>query len=120
MTTIATRRPSVGILGPPVLWSLHFLLVYSYVSLACIWGWGAVTWLGVGVIEWGVALATVVIGAAIAALGLLAWRDRGDPPGDMPQDRQHFLAWVAAWSGGLFLAATLLVGLPTLARPSCY
>ena len=119
----ATRRPSVGILGPPVLWSVHFLFVYVFVSLACLWSWGddGAAWLGVGVIEWVVALATVLFGAAIATLGVRAWRERAAAPrDDVPPSRQRFVARVGALQAALFLAATVSVGLLTLPRPSCY
>lgn len=120
----ATRRPSVSIVGPPVLWSVHFLFVYVFVSLACLWGWGGgdgTAWLGVGVIEWVVALATVLFGAAIGALGVQAWRERAATPrDDVPPSRQRFVARVGALQAALFLVATVFVGLLTLPRPSCY
>ena len=119
--TVTTRRPSVGIVGPPVLWSVHFVFVYSFVSLACLWGWGGVTLLGVGVIGWVVALATILVAAAIAVLGLRAWRETAAPVrDDAPVHRQRFSARLAALISGLFLVSTLLVGLPTLVLPPCH
>ena len=119
--TVTTRRPSVGIVGPPVLWSVHFVFVYSFVSLACLWGWGGVTLLGVGVIGWVVALATILVAAAIAVLGLRARRETAAPVlDDAPLHRQRFSARLAALISGLFLVSTLLVGLPTLVLPPCH
>jgi hypothetical protein len=119
--TVTTRRPSVGIVGPPVLCSVHFVFVYSFVSLACLWGWGGVTLLGVGVIEWVVALATILVAAVIAVLGLRAWRETAAPVrDDAPVHRQRFSARLAALISGLFLVSTLLVGLPTLVLPPCH
>ena len=119
--TVTTRRPSVGIVGPPVLWSVHFVFVYSFVSLACLWGWGGVTLLGVGVIGWVVALATILVAAAIAVLGLRAWWETAAPVrDDAPVHRQRFSARLAALISGLFLVSTLLVGLPTLVLPPCH
>jgi hypothetical protein len=122
-----TRRPAVGIVGPPVLWSVHFLFVYVFVSLACVWGWGGLALLGIGAIEWVVALATVLIGAAIVLLGLRGWRetaaaepDRGGDGDGAAAGRRRFSARMAVLMSGLFLVAILLVGLPTLVRPSCY
>jgi hypothetical protein len=116
-----TRRPSIGIAGPPVLWSVHFLFVYVFVSLACRWGWDGIGFLGMGVIEGVVALATVAFGAAITALGVQAWRERGQPaPSGPATSRRDFVVRVGVLMSGLFLASTVLVGLPTLVRPACY
>src|SRR5918994_116219 len=67
------HKPSISIAGPAVLWSVHFVFVYVFVSLGCLWGWQRYEFLGVGAIEWGVAAATVVVGAMIAAMGLRQW-----------------------------------------------
>ena len=121
MAVSVTRRPSIGIAGPPVLWSVHFLFVYVFVSLACRWGWDGTGFLGMGVIEGIVALATVAIGAIILAIGVLAWRERrGQPTPSAPTSRQDFAPRVGVLMSALFLAATVLVGLPTLVRPACY
>jgi hypothetical protein len=122
MTGTATlRRPAAGIAGPPVLWSAHFVFVYVFNALACLWGWGDISALGVGLIEWVVAVATLVVGALIALLGVQAWRDRSAlAADDGPAPRPIFVARVGALVSALFLFATLLVGLPTLMAPSCY
>jgi hypothetical protein len=99
---------------------MGFVFVYVFVSLACLWGWGEISFLWIGVIEWVVALATLAFGAAIAAIGWRAWRERDLPPPSVPESRQAFVARFGVLSSALFLASTLLVGLPTLVRPACY
>jgi hypothetical protein len=109
-----SRTTILYLLGPPVLWGFHFLFVYVFVSLACLWTWNDVSFLGVGVIEWVVALATLGTAAAIALLGLRGWRRRGDAP------RLVFLARITVMMSVLFLFGTLFVGLPTLLAATCF
>jgi hypothetical protein len=102
------------LLGPPVLWSFHFLFVYVFVSLACLWTWDEVSFLGLGAIEWVVVLATLGTAAAIAVVGFQGWRQRGDAP------RLVFLARITVMMSVLFLFGTLFVGLPTLPAATCF
>jgi hypothetical protein len=114
MPAAAPRKMIIYLLAPPILWSVHFLFVYVFVSLACLWTWDDISFLGVGAIEWVVALVTLGIGAAIALVGILAWRIRGDTPGTA------FLARMTVMISGLSLFGTLFVGLPTLPTAACY
>lgn len=114
MSAPQSRMVIIYLLGPPVLWSFHFLFVYVFVSLACLWTWDDVSFLGLGAIEWVVALATLGIAAAIALIGLQGWRQRGNAP------RLVFLAQITVMMSVLFLFGTLFVGLPTLPAATCY
>ena len=120
MASAIAHKPSISIAGPAVLWSVHFVFVYVFVSLGCLWGWERYAFLGVGAIEWGVAAATIVIGAMIATMGLRQWREAKRPQGDALPQTTRFVARVGMLSSALFLAATLFVGLLTLPKPSCY
>jgi hypothetical protein len=95
------------LLSPPLLWAAHFLAVYIFVSLACLWSWHHRTVLGLPVVELVVALATLAVAAGIAGCGLAAFRQRG------------FYGRVGFGVAALFGGATLLVGLPTLLAPTC-
>lgn len=119
MTSAAAHQPSISIAGPPVLWSLHFVFVYVFVSLACLWGWDRYTLIGGGLIEWVVAAATLVACGLIALIGLWAWREIRTLP-ETSDGRERFVATVGMMSSALFLAATVMVGFLTLPRPSCY
>ena len=114
MPAAASRKMIIYLLAPPVLWSAHFLFVYVFVSLACLWTWDDISFLGVGAIEWVVALVTLGIGAAIAVVGMLAWRIRGDSP------HLVFLARMTVMLSALSLFGTLFVGLPTLPTAACH
>lgn len=95
------------LLSPPLLWAAHFLLVYVFVSLACLWRWHQRTVLGLPVVEMAVALATFAVAAGIAGCGMAAFRQGG------------FYGRVGVGVAALFAGATLLVGLPTLLAPTC-
>lgn len=99
--------PAFQLLASPLLWATHFLVVYVFVSLACLWGWHRRAVLGLPLVELAVALATLAFAAAIVACGLKAHRQGGFP------------GRVGAGVAALFAGATLLVGLPTLLAPAC-
>ncbi len=109
-----TRRMIIQLLAPAVLWSLHFLFVYVFVSLACLWAWDGITFLGASVLKWIVALETFIIGAAIISVAVRSWREREASPDLL------FLARIAVMTSILFLFATLFVGLLTLPTAACH
>lgn len=113
MPAAAPRKIMIYLLAPPILWSVHFLFVYVFVSLACLWTWAKLSFLGLGVIKWGVALMTLTIGAAIIVIGLQGWRRRAETP------RLVFLAQITVMLSAIFLFATLFVGLLTLPAAPC-
>lgn len=113
MPAAASRKMIIYLLAPPILWSVHFLFVYVFVSLACLWTWAELSFLGLGVIEWGVALMTLTIGTAIIVIGLQGWRRRPDAP------RLVFLARITVMMSAIFLFAILFIGLLTLPAAPC-
>lgn len=100
----ATAR---ALLAPPLLWSAHFLVVYVFVSLACLWHWHRLLLLGMPLVQVTVALVTLAfLGAVLMAMWGAARLD-------------GFARQVGMAVGVLFLAATAMVGLPTLLVPAC-
>lgn len=93
-----------ALLLPPLLWAGHFLAVYVFVSLACLWGWHRME---VPLVQVVVAGLTVAVVAAV----LLATRVTARMPG--------FLGRTGGGVGLLFAGATLVVGLPPLLAPVC-
>ncbi|MFC6489001.1 hypothetical protein [Nitratireductor sp. GCM10026969] len=104
-----------GFLFPPVAWAAFFVAIYSAQGAGC----AAVEAgsLGLGVLRLLLAGLTVLTAAAILAVGIwsaLAFRHiRREKVGADDGVRQsRFLAESAALSAGLFLVATLWIGLP--------
>lgn len=100
-------RASQALLGPPLLWATHFLVVYVFVSLACLWRWHELRVQGLPLVESVVAGVTLVFAAAV----LLQTRAAAQ--------LQGFHGRVGLGVGLLFAAATLMVGLPTILVPPC-
>ncbi|GGG23970.1 hypothetical protein GCM10010964_10160 [Caldovatus sediminis] len=93
--------------APPLLWAAHFLAVYVFVSLACLWGWHRAAVLGLPLAAAVVAAATFVFAAAVLLCDRAAAR------------RRDFYGRTGAGLALLFAAATLMVGLPALLAPAC-
>lgn len=118
----SSRLAAILFLAPAVLWSAHFLFVYVFVSLACLWGWAGTAVMGVGLVTAVVAAATAGTVLVIGLIGFAAWRATpeatADPTANV-QRRRRFLAQATVAQGELFAFSTLIVGLPTMMRPPC-
>ncbi len=119
---LSVRRGSAVLVAPAVLWSAHFLFVYVFVSLACLWGWQGTTVLGVGAVAAVVSLATALTVLLIALVGVRAWRAAPEAtadPADARSRRRRFIAQATAAQSALFAFSTVIVGVPALMRPPC-
>jgi hypothetical protein len=99
--------PGWALLAPPVLWAAHFLVVYVFVSLACLWRWHHAAVFGLPLVEVVVAVVTLGFVVAVLVCARAAMR-RGD-----------FYGRTGFGIALLFTAATLMVGVPTLLAPAC-
>lgn len=103
-------------LGPPAIWSLHFLIVYAYEEAACS------NRTGVSLVEPLVVGATLVLGAAVlaaAVAGYLLWQAvRRDELAD-PRGRVAFMSGVGALWSGLFLLIMVLSAIQLVAFDPC-
>ncbi len=118
----SVRQGSAVLVAPAVLWSVHFLFVYVFASLACLWGWQGVAVLGVGLVAAVVSLATALTVLLIALIGVRAWRavpEAAIDPTDARFRRSRFIAQATAAQSALFAFSTVIVGVPTLMRPPC-
>lgn len=105
----------------PIIWSVHFVVCYVLVSLACALGWPEARVLGMNPAQFGIALASLV------ALGLLAYtaalnvekyrRAPTDASGNY--DISAFIALNSVLLCALSAVALVWVAFPTLMLPTC-
>jgi hypothetical protein len=131
--TIATMA---AFLAGPVLWSVHFMVVYLVVEAGCTGDGGGLDLFDPPV-PTVLTLATTVV-AALACVGTATWGyrrwrqragdgsdagddgdDGGDGPGAEPADRGGSLAFAGFLMSLLGAVSILLVGLPALVLPAC-
>ena len=105
----------------PVVWALHFLICYVLAAVWCAKRGGT----GFGVVQGGIAAATLLALAMIVLSAWLAWRQWGfgsqDPPHDDPtaHDRTLFQGFATLLLSGLSFLAVLYVALPLLFIDGC-
>jgi len=103
-------------LGPPVAWGLHLLLIYLVVTIDCETGWGGSSWV--------VYLLTAAAAAVSVWAGVVAWRrwravdvERAEQLD--PQSPRPFIHLFAMAGALLFTTAIVLTGLTPLFVPTC-
>jgi len=105
----------------PVVWAAHFLICYGLAAVSCAKRGDA----GFGVVQAGIAAATLAAVAMILLSAWLAWRQWGfgtdDPPHDDPTrlDRTLFQGFATLLLSGLSLVAVIYVALPLLFIDGC-
>lgn len=123
---MATVRTIAVFLAGPVIWSLHFLLVYLVVEAGCT-GAGP----GLDVFEPPVPTTVTLAATAVAAVACLGtavwgfrlWRAAPRPPVDghglEPVDRNGTMAFAGFVLSLLGVVQVLFIGLPALVLPAC-
>lgn len=113
---------AMGLLTPPVLWACYFVLIYSLHGLVCVGKLEStlISQQSLPVVVTLLSLATMAVHAGVCIWAWKLWRrlDRCTDPSEM-QQRARFLASVSAANAGLFLVATLWIGLPSLILEPC-
>ena len=111
-----------GVLGGPVVYSVHFWLVYTLAEAACQANLLRYRVLGLEAIAFWVMVATV---AAAALTGYGAWLAYGNWQqlrGQEPQaatSYRPFMAFIGLWLSVVFTIVILLTGLPALFLVLC-
>lgn len=112
-----------GIAAPMLVWAVHLVVVYSLQGITCgghlanprVAGLEALTW-------WTLAL-TAAAFAALAWMGLRAWRARRAVSADRSEpalaSRRRFSASVTLALGALSAVAVLFTTIPVLLLPGC-
>lgn len=105
----------------PVVWAAHFLVCYVLAATWCAKHGD----FGFGVVQAGIAAATIIAAGMILFSAWLAWRQWGfgtdGPPHDEPtrHDRRHFQGFATLLLSGLSLVAVLYVALPLFFIRDC-
>lgn len=111
-----------GLLGGPVIYSLHFLAVYWIAEAACQANLLRYRVLGLEAISFWVLLLTVVAAALTAYGALLAYhngrRTRDNEAQNLPS-YPPFMAFVGLWLSAGFTMVILLTGLPAFFLVLC-
>ncbi|MGY1528917.1 hypothetical protein [Luteimonas sp. A649] len=112
-----------GIAAPMAVWALHLVAVYSLQGVTCAEGLDHVRFAGMEALAWWLCGMTLVTLAALAWLGLRAWRGwRDAPPGSDVPARAARRRFAAAVTGALSLMAIVAVcftTIPVLLLPGC-
>ncbi|WP_166254436.1 hypothetical protein [Marinobacter salicampi] len=115
---------AMGLLTPPILWACYFVLIYSLHGMVCVGELENSLIRAESLPEFLMAVTLLAI-ALHASIGVWSWRLLGKlnrrvsaEPTEL-QQRARFLAAAAAANAGLFLVATVWIGLPVLILEPC-
>lgn len=100
-------------LAGPIIWAVHFLVIYSIHGIACARPGLASVWVGLSASGWLILGAT---GLALTAMAFAYWRlhTRIPPPGN-----SRFLPWLAGTLSLLSGLAVIWETIPLLWLPAC-
>lgn len=112
--------PIAGAVAGLVVWAVHFGVVYGASAIACERGLAGRTLLGQPLVPALVLGATALALAAVALVGLRAWRrlEHG-LAGQEGEDEPRFMVWLAAAIALLAALAIVWEGLPVLLIRPC-
>ncbi|HSK38949.1 MAG TPA: hypothetical protein VK943_04205 [Arenibaculum sp.] len=124
MGRVIPRDSLIGMVGAPIAWAVHFLVIYIFTAVACAFGFSDVRFLGVGIVNSSMLIFTALTLALIAWLGWLAhrrWRRAGGPeePGDPVSARHQFMGLTALLLCILSGVAVAYEGIPLVVMSGC-
>ncbi|MGV3740796.1 MAG: hypothetical protein ACO1NO_00620 [Burkholderiaceae bacterium] len=113
MATPSFTRDFLRLFSGPIVWAVHFLFVYGFTGVLCARpGWQA-QWLGIGMHEWGIGLASLAALILLALIHIGIWRR---------QSVQANATFVVRTGAALALLSSLAIiweSLPLLLVPAC-
>ncbi|HYG42765.1 MAG TPA: hypothetical protein VEA17_07585 [Bordetella sp.] len=111
------HTPRISVLLPllagPLVWALHFVLVYAANGVFCARPAWHGLWVGAALSTWALMAAALL---AIVAIALVYWRQRRRWP---PADDAGFFPWLAGALSLLSIVAIVWQTLPVLWVPAC-
>jgi hypothetical protein len=119
------RRMWLILLGPPLLWSVRFMLVYVLIEVACrseFLGFNLLGLAGLSALNLGLGLLTIVVTAWITWVAYGIWREapEGDEAGlGAAEGRRRTLAVAGVGIGLLMIFVTVLEVLPVFFIAPC-
>jgi hypothetical protein len=119
MAELKLRFPRVALytFAGLLVWAADFLFVYVFAALACARGFADATVLGIGVVPFASASATIVAGAV--SLAIIACGRREIRPAAVESANGGFLVGLAAIAALVALIAIVFTGLPGLLLGTC-
>jgi hypothetical protein len=108
---------TLRMLSGVLIWATHFGIVYIATALVCARGFQNSSWLGIGILAWMIAIATVMAIGGILIVLVPTWRDlyRSSSWSATPA----FIDWMTVAFGALALLAIVWVTLPVMLVPIC-
>lgn len=107
------REFVLGMCSGPIIWMLHFVLIYSLAGLFCARPAWRREWLGIDILAWSVGIAGVAAIAAIALLHPTMLRLRSYPTGE------SYVRWSGALLAMLSVVAIVWETLPVFFLSEC-
>lgn len=117
-----------GMMGAPVIWSIHLLVIWFADEFGCGIGLDDSTILGINVIHALVLLASLIGGIGMIASGVIAYRNwqqiETAPPQEREQhvrgaERGRFMALMGMGFSPLFLLVMIYMTIPVFLLPAC-
>lgn len=101
---------SMRMLSGALIWAVHFMAIYGFTTLACTRGFAGAQWLGIGVVEWAIGVATLIALAAVVSIIVAATR---------LTPVVGFTEWMTAGVAALAAVAIVWEALPAMMVPPC-
>ena len=117
-----SRSLWIGLLTGPVVYAVHFIVVYLLVDVACRVGWLQFSlWglSGLSIAVLGITLIAALINAGAGVLAYREWQARKDTEGGTQGTYAPLMALVGLGLNGLFTATILVTGAPALVLMPC-
>lgn len=97
----------------PLIWAVHFVVIYGFIGIVCARPPASAGWLGIGIPVWGITAASLI---AIAALMIIYLTVK---PRDTLRDNHIFIRWMSLTLSLLSMIAIIWETLAAFLVPVC-